>query len=70
MPDRHKANPVTFRPPEDDRAWLYAHAAGQGCSVGSILNEALAAYRLAVTDGRGRAPALVPGARDGGKVEA
>lgn len=45
MIDRHKANPVTFRPPEGDRTWLYAHAKATGQSVGAILTEALAEYR-------------------------
>jgi hypothetical protein len=48
MADRHKANPVTFRPPEGDRAWLYEHAAATGQSVGSVLARALAMYREAV----------------------
>lgn len=47
MPSQHKRAPVTFRPPEDDRAWLYEHAAQLSRSVGSVLSEALAAYRAA-----------------------
>jgi hypothetical protein len=58
--DRHKANPVTFRPPEGDRAWLYAHAAGTGRSVGSVLAEALAAYRLAADRERRMAMRGIP----------
>lgn len=45
MTDRHKVNPVTFRPPEGDRAWLYAYAKESGRPAGSILSEALAEYR-------------------------
>lgn len=45
MPSQHKRNPVTFRPPEGDRAWLYAYAEAVGRAVGSILSEALAEYR-------------------------
>lgn len=47
MTDRHKANPVTFRPSPDDRAWLYRQAQTEGRSVGSLLTEALAEYRAA-----------------------
>lgn len=43
--DRHKTNPVTFRPPPEDRTWLYAHAKATAQSVGAILTEALAEYR-------------------------
>jgi hypothetical protein len=58
MPSRHKANPFTFRPPEDDRAWLYEHAASTGRPVGAVLAEALAAYRAAQepADGTGPGP--------------
>lgn len=45
MASQHKRNPVTFRPPEGDRAWLYAYANAVGRTVGSILSEALAEYR-------------------------
>ena len=47
MPSQHKANPVNFRPPEDDRVWLYAHAKATGRTIGAVLTEALAAYRAA-----------------------
>ena len=45
MSDQHKRNPVTFRPPEEDRVWLYAHAETSDRSIGSVLSEALARYR-------------------------
>jgi hypothetical protein len=45
MPNQHKTSPVSFRPPEADRAWLYAHAEATGTSVGAILAEALARLR-------------------------
>jgi len=45
MSSQHKTNPVTFRPPEGDRAWLYAYADAVGRAMGSILSEALAEYR-------------------------
>lgn len=44
-PDLHQRNPVNFRPPEEDRAWLYAYAGETGRSVGSVLSEALREYR-------------------------
>lgn len=55
MPDQHKRNPVTFRPPEDDRVWLYAHAEETGRSIGSVLSEALARYRAALAAAKGEA---------------
>lgn len=45
MPSKHSKNPVTFRPPAADRAWLYEHAEETGRSAGSILSQALAEYR-------------------------
>lgn len=54
MIDRHKANPVTFRPPEGDRTWLYAHAKATSQSVGAILTEALAEYRARLDDSEAR----------------
>lgn len=51
MSSQHKTNPVTFRPPEGDRAWLYAYAEVTGRSAGSILSEALAEFRAWVEAG-------------------
>ncbi len=45
MSSQHKRNPVTFRPPEGDRVWLYAYAEAADRAVGAILSEALAEYR-------------------------
>lgn len=43
--DRHKANPITFRPsPEGNRARLLAYAKRTSQPVGRILNDALTAY--------------------------
>jgi hypothetical protein len=50
MPSKHKRNPVTFRPPEGDRVWLYEHARATGEPVGAILVRALAAYRKSIQD--------------------
>lgn len=45
MTDRHKSNPITFRPPPEDRSWLIEHASRTGKAVSAILADALAAYR-------------------------
>jgi len=42
--DRHKQNPVPFRPTPDNRAWLQAQRQA-GRAVNAILNAALDAYR-------------------------
>ena len=49
MPSQHKHQPIPFRPPEGDRAWLLGYAKRTGTPVNRILAEALAAYRKAVT---------------------
>jgi hypothetical protein len=43
--DRHKQNPISFRPPGADRDWLEQHAEKTGKPVRRILAEALAEYR-------------------------
>ena len=48
MPNQQKYRPVSFRPPEGDRLWLYAYAEATGHAVNAILAEALAVYRAAV----------------------
>ncbi len=45
MPDRHAQNPISIRPPKDDRAWLEAYARQAGRPVRAIIVEALAEYR-------------------------
>jgi hypothetical protein len=44
-PDRHRHPKVSFRPPEDDREWLLAHAVKAGRPVNAILREALSDLR-------------------------
>ena len=44
MPDRHKHQPIPFRPPEGDRARLLALAERSGQPINRILAEALAAH--------------------------
>src|SRR5258708_25048519 len=45
MPSQHRHSPVSFRPPEADRAWLLEHAKATGKAVNAVLTAALAAYR-------------------------
>jgi hypothetical protein len=45
MPSQHKHPPVSFRPPETDRLWLFTYAKTAGKAVNAVLAEALAAYR-------------------------
>ena len=45
MADRHKNPPIPFRPPDDDRAWLYQYAAATGQAINAILREALTLLR-------------------------
>ncbi len=45
MTDRHKSNPIPFRPPATERAWLAEYARRTGQAVNAILTAALAAYR-------------------------
>ena len=50
MPNKHRSNPVTFRPPEADRAWLREHAEATGRPAGAILTDALRLYRETAED--------------------
>ena len=45
MSGQHKYNPIPFRPPERDRAWLLDHAKETDRPVNAILAVALAEYR-------------------------
>jgi hypothetical protein len=45
MTDRHEQNPISIRPPRDDRAWLEAYAKDAGRAVHAVIVEALAEYR-------------------------
>jgi hypothetical protein len=44
MSSQHKHPPISFRPPEADRARLLQHAADTGEKVNAILTKALAEY--------------------------
>lgn len=82
MPNQHRSNPVTFRPPEDDRARLHEAAAATGRPVGAILTEALRLW-LDLSEGDGlliremrrdlareaAAEAAVPGVVAGERIE-
>jgi predicted GIY-YIG superfamily endonuclease len=43
--DRHRMQPLTFRPPRPLRAWLQAYAEATERPVGAIIAEALTEYR-------------------------
>lgn len=43
--DRHKRKPISFRPPEADRAWLESYAERTGKPVRKVLADALQRYR-------------------------
>lgn len=45
MPDRHAQNPISIRPPKDDRAWLESYAAQAGRTVHAVIIEAIARER-------------------------
>jgi hypothetical protein len=45
MTDRHAQNPISIRPPKDDRAWLEAHAKQTGRPVRAIIVDAIARER-------------------------
>lgn len=46
-PSQHKHPPLSFRPKDNDRAWLYEYAKATSQPVSRILADALAAYRAA-----------------------
>jgi len=48
--DRHKRDPIAFRPPADDGEWLVQHAEEIGKPVNRLLSELLAAYRREVEE--------------------
>jgi hypothetical protein len=43
--DRHRNDPISFRPPADDRAWLLRYAEATNQPVRAILAQALAEFR-------------------------
>ena len=48
MPNQHKRPPVSFRPAEADRAWLYAYAEATGIPVSQVIAAALTMFRAAL----------------------
>ena len=50
--DRHKRQPIPFRPSERDEPWLRDHARRTGQAVNAILRRALAEYRARQEDGK------------------
>ena len=47
MPSQHKHSPISFRPPDADRARLLAYAKETGQPVGRVLSQALAEFLAA-----------------------
>jgi hypothetical protein len=47
--DRHRRDPIAFRPPADDGEWLVQHAEEIGKPVNRVLSELVAAYRAEVS---------------------
>lgn len=48
MPDRHKAAPLRFRPPEPERFWLADYQQQTGKPMNAILTEAVRRLRAEV----------------------
>jgi hypothetical protein len=46
--DRHKDNPIPFRPPAGDRAWLKDYAKRTGQAVNAILSTLVSELRSRV----------------------
>lgn len=46
--DRHKRKPISFRPPEADRAWLESYAERTGKPVRRVLSDALSEHRARI----------------------
>lgn len=62
--DRHRIDPISFRPSADDAAWLKAYASSYGLADRAILKQALAAFRLNA-DGRRISPTALAAAHEG-----
>ena len=45
MADRHKQTPISIRPPDDLRDWLYAYAQHTGRPVRALILQALQEFR-------------------------
>lgn len=49
--DRHRDNPIQFRPLADEREWLLAYAKATGRPVNVILKDALRMFRASTEPG-------------------
>jgi hypothetical protein len=45
VPSQHKHSPISFRPAEEDRAWLLRYSEATGIPVNRILTDAVTAFR-------------------------
>lgn len=63
MSDRHKHRPITFRPPERDRARLLAYVARTGQPLRAVLAQALAQFLDRVSGDTTSAPVETPQAK-------
>lgn len=43
--DRHRHKPIAYRPPEDAREWLIAHAEATGMKVSALITQAVRELR-------------------------